>query len=256
MSAPQRRQQIMVELASGEVDVRALARRFSVSESTIRRDLRTLSREGLARRTYGGALAARPVEPTQEQKRQRHVAAKQAVARSAARDVQQGDTLVLDAGSTTGLLAWELRHREELTVLTNGVSVLDALRDHPGIQLVLTGGTLRPVSQSLLGPLAEQALALVTPDHVFVGADGIDPEHGLNCPSLQHSAWKRSLLQRGRVATVLADASKLDAAPHDWWAPVPTGVRLITDAGCTAAQRARLVEAGYAVTIAGDPEPE
>lgn len=247
MSTSQRRQEILGELAVGNRDVGALAARFGVSESTIRRDLNRLAQDGLVQRTYGGALPARPGEPTVAQKRQRNVQAKQAIARRAAAQVRSGDSVVLDAGTTTGLVAWELRALDRLTVLTNGVSVLDALRDHAAVELMLTGGTLRPVSQSLLGPLAEQALSLLTPDHVFVGADGVDPHRGINCPSLAHSSWKRGLLDAGRVPTIVADASKIGAAPHDWWAPVAPGVRLLTDHGCSPAQQEQLAEAGYVV---------
>ncbi len=252
MNATTRRKQILAELAAGEVDVRALSARFDVSEATIRRDLRRLTEDGLVRRTYGGALAARTAERHVSEKQRRNVAAKQAIARTAAADISPGDSLLLDAGTTTGLLAWELRQRRDLVVLTNGVSVMDALRDSDRIELVVAGGTLRPISQSLLGPLAERALELFTADHVFVGADALDPAQGLNCPSLLHSSWKGRLLRAGRRVTVVADASKLSSAPHDWWTPLPAGVRLLTDVSISDRHVDRFSSAGVIVQIA-DP---
>ena len=256
VNATARRELILAELVAGEVDVRALATRFDVSESTIRRDLRQLTEDGLVRRTYGGALAARAGEPTVSVKQRRNVTAKRAIARKAASWISPGDSLLLDAGTTTGLLAWELRHHRDLVVLTNGVSAMDALRDCEGIELIVVGGTLRPISQSLLGPLAERALELFTPDHVFVGVDAVEPDRGVNCPSLWHSSWKGRLLSLGRQVTILADASKLGGGAYDWWAPLPGGVRLLTDTSATDAQVRPFTEVGLDVEVAPESAVE
>ncbi|WP_165492284.1 DeoR/GlpR family DNA-binding transcription regulator [Egibacter rhizosphaerae] len=249
MQAEQRRQRILAELALGEVQVATLCARLEASEATIRRDLRVLVERGQAQRTYGGAAPLRGSEPTVREKAERNVDAKHQLAAAAAASVRDGDMLVLDAGTTTARLASELHGRRGLTVLTNGLSVLDVLREHEDMELIVVGGAVRSISQALLGPVAESAMRLVQPDHAFIGADGVHPQWGVNCASLPHSSWKQAAAQAAQRVTVLADASKLMAAPYRWWAPMPSGTTVLSNHDARADQQAPFVDSALELQV-------
>jgi DeoR/GlpR family transcriptional regulator of sugar metabolism len=236
-----RREVVHAELAAGRGTVAELAALLNVSPATVRRDLRSLTEQGRATRTYGGAVQRSPqAERTLDEKERRAAAEKDAIAATAASLVAQGDVLVLDAGTTTGQLAWHLRGRVGLTVLTNGINTLITLRDRADVTLITLGGQLRHPSQALIGPLAEETLRHVYADKVFLGADGVVADRGLSCPSLEQASLKALMASRAREVYVLVDRSKLGVAPFPFFAPLPGPVTLITDAGATPGQIAAI----------------
>ena len=226
----ERRELILAEVRAGNGHVEALAERLDVSVATIRRDLRRLVEEGRITRTYGGAVASpRALELTLEEKELSYRRQKDAIARLAAGQVTEGEVIILDAGTTTGRLAWHLRERRNLTVVTNGLSVLLALRDADGVEVVVLGGQLRHVNQALIGGLAEANLRQVMADRVFLGADGLAPDRGLNCPTLAQATLKGLMLHRAREAYVVADHSKLVSWRFPYVTPLDRPWTLITD---------------------------
>jgi DeoR/GlpR family transcriptional regulator of sugar metabolism len=182
---------VLTAHSTGVANVEQLALQFGVTPSTIRRDLATLTRDGLLARTYGGAIA---IGTAQEQSlRQRAgeaYAQKSGIARWAKQQVRFGDSILLDAGSTVGALAHELRQAEKLTVTSASLSVLDELSDAPGITLQCLGGRLRSLSQSFIGPITEAALERMTFDSVFLGADAVDPIRGICEADLEQTRLK------------------------------------------------------------------
>jgi DeoR family fructose operon transcriptional repressor len=226
----ERRELILAEVRAGNGHVESLAERLDVSVATIRRDLRRLMEEGRITRTYGGAVASpRPLEFTLQEKELSYRRQKDAIARLAAGLVEDGEVIILDAGTTTGRLAWYLRERRNLTVVTNGLSVLLALRDADGVEVVVLGGQLRHLNQALIGGLAEANLRQVTADRVFLGADGLSPDRGLNCPTLAQATLKGLMLHRAREAFVVADHSKLASWRFPYVTPLDRPWTLITD---------------------------
>lgn len=192
----ERREQILIALAEGEADVDVLAQRFGVSPSTVRRDLQRLSKEKAVMRTYGGAiLAPSAVEETLAEREVRNIEAKQAIARAAAAYIQDGETLILDGGSTVTALAQLLRERT-LRVITNNMKVAWMLTDAPGISLILLGGTIRPISMTSYGPLAEEAMRTLTAARLFTSADGVVAERGLCEATLEQASLKRLMMRR------------------------------------------------------------
>ena len=152
----QRRERILTEVLAGDGRVIDLSKRFGVSEATIRRDLHRLKQEGRVARTYGGAiLNPHAVESSLDQKELHNFREKDAIARRATDFVGDGDVIILDAGTTTGRLAWYLRERSDLTVITNAVNILQTLCLAGGPEVVVLGGSLRRINQALLGALAE-----------------------------------------------------------------------------------------------------
>lgn len=202
------------------VSVEALAAHLGVSESTVRRDLDELERQGIARRVHGGAVleaqgetADAPELPPfmREVERQRE---KQAIALAARELVRPGSALLLTGGTTTAALAPLLVDVPDVTVVTNSLDVAIRLAN-ADIELVLLGGALRRPELSLLGSLAQSSVRDVHVDHVVMGVYGIDDRGGLLGASSTECETDRILAQQGSRLTVLADSSKFTRrSPH------------------------------------------
>lgn len=186
-----------------------LVARFGVSPATIRRDLAELSDAGLVVRVHGGAAPLTDVEIDRpyEVVADESATEKRAIARRAAALVRDGDTVLLDIGTTTGALARELRGRS-ITVVTPSLAVLDILRADPVVDLVLVGGSVRRAYHSLVGPLTEEALRGVHAGTVFLGTSGIDPHGWILDTTSVEVPTKRLLLDVGGRVVLLADHTK------------------------------------------------
>ena len=193
-----------------KVRVSRLAQQFGVSAVTIRSDLRALTAAGLLARQHGGARLANealPEAPLAE-KRIRHRDRKLRIAARAASLVAPGDKLILDAGSTTLLLARHLPASVPLTVFTNSLPIANTLWQVQGLRLIVSGGTLHQVSQSLHGPQAEASLQSLVFDKLFLGADGCDPAFGLSTHNPDEARLNARMLEHARRIILLADGSK------------------------------------------------
>ncbi|MFC9428408.1 DeoR/GlpR family DNA-binding transcription regulator [Streptomyces sp. NPDC056987] len=238
LRAADRRELILrMVAADGTVAVEELARTLAVTPSTIRRDLAHLTEQGKLARTYGGAITpGHTPEPSLNQRSGLAVAEKDRIARWAAARIAHGDTVILDAGTTTGRLAHHLRGQSELTVITNGLTTLVELAEADGVEVITLAGTLRHVSHGFVGPLAELALSRLTADKVFLGADGLDAKLGICEASLQQTSLKELMAARGAELYVLADSSKFGQRPFTAWAPLDRAWTLVTDTGATDEQ--------------------
>ncbi|QKG26100.1 DeoR/GlpR family DNA-binding transcription regulator [Actinomadura verrucosospora] len=251
MKAEERREHIARLLREQPVRVEEMAEAFAVSPSTIRRDLQVLSDEGAVVRTYGGALSAAPGEQPLHERERLALAQKAAIAEAAEARVRPGAMLLLDAGTTVGALASRLASWTGITVVTNGLTALDALADSAGVELVALGGAVRHVSLGMIGPLAEGALRAITVDTVFLGADGVVAGRGVCEGTAEQASLKRLMVEQAREVCVLADASKLGRAESNWWTPLDRPWTLITDSGATEEQLAPFrARREVAVTVA------
>lgn len=251
MRSKERHARLLEALNAGEIDVDDLARRFDVSASTVRRDLQHLSRNNAVRRTYGGAiLTGQAAETTLEQRLAVQGRQKQAIAQAAIDLIEDGETLILDAGSTVAAFGRLLLHRR-LRVITNNLALLPFLAKAPSIDLVVLGGALRATSMSTMGPLAHDALRRMTADRTIMSADGVVSGRGLCEADLEQVALKSLMMEQAKDVIVLADAGKLGRAEQSAWAPLPPRWTLVTDSGASEEQRQRLTEAGARVIVAG-----
>jgi len=231
MRTSDRRDEIVrLATTTGLASVDELADAFDVTASTIRRDLARLTDEGRVARTYGGAIAllAHP-EPSVRQRTQEAFAEKTAMARWAAAEVGSGETILLDAGTTVGALARELRDVPQLTVATTGLTALTELAGSESVHVECLGGTLRHLSQGFVGPLTEAALERMTFDRVYLGADGVTPDNGLCEADLQQTRLKELMMRRANEVYVLAHADKLGRSPFHSWVRMPSRWTLVTD---------------------------
>jgi DeoR/GlpR family transcriptional regulator of sugar metabolism len=235
----QARRSEIVQLArsSGLASVEELSVQFGVTPSTIRRDLSQLTSQGLIARTYGGAIALdRPSEASLRQRALEGYDAKRNIARWAAAQVLPGETILLDAGTTVGAMGQFLGDIAGLTVVTAGLTALEALADADDVRVECIGGTLRHLSQGFIGPLAEATLQRLTFDRAFLGADAVTAELGICEAELEQTRLKELMIERAAKVYVLAHAEKLGRRPFHAWAPIPPGTTLVTDDSATRAQ--------------------
>ncbi|KAB1653813.1 DeoR/GlpR transcriptional regulator [Pseudoclavibacter chungangensis] len=195
-------------LEVGPIDYPALADALGVSVMTVRRDAESLADEQLLERVRGGVRPPDPLrEPTPAEKRVLHPGRKHGIARAARELVRPGAVLGIGAGTTTLAFARAIADVPDLTVVTNAIPIADALSVLPPERVVLTGGT-RTVSDALVGPVADQALAGMHLDLAVLGCHGFDAAAGFTAPNLQEAATDRRFLERATSGVVLADASK------------------------------------------------
>ncbi|GAA5198096.1 DeoR/GlpR family DNA-binding transcription regulator [Arthrobacter gyeryongensis] len=251
LSAHARREEIYhLAVTTGLASVDELSSRFDVTASTIRRDLALLNGQGRLARTYGGAMAlsAHP-EASLRQRTGEAFEQKQAIARWAASTVQPGENILLDAGSTVGALAHELRDFDRLSVTTPGINTMQELADSEGVEVDCLGGRLRSLSQSFVGPLAETALERMSFDRVFLSADAVTAEDGICEADHSQTRLKELMARRGDDVYVLADSSKLGLRPFHAWARLPLPWTLVTDDGADAKQLEKFRDSGVRVEV-------
>ncbi|MFI5036243.1 MAG: DeoR/GlpR family DNA-binding transcription regulator [Acidimicrobiales bacterium] len=232
MNLSQRRGDIAERLrVEGEASIAVLADLYGTSEMTIRRDLDYLEGEGLARRARGGAiyLHSRAYEPPVHQRAEVRAEAKAAIGAAAAALVHDGETVILDIGTTTAAMARALRPDLEATVVTSSLLIANELATKPGLRTILTGGTVRPGELSLVGPRAQEAFAQYHCDTFYLGVAAV-AEAGLTEYNEDDAHVKRAAIASARRVVVLADATKLGRVTFAAVAPLADVDLLITDA--------------------------
>jgi len=252
MNIQDRLSQILKHLQQhGQVQVRDLAQQFGVSEMTVRRDLERLAREGHLVRTYGGAAAAAGLigEQPFAAKAVSHIEEKERIGRAAADLVQEGDVVLLDAGSTTLAIARCLRGRRGITVITVDLKIAVELCDEPGIEVIVTGGTAQPEIYSLLGPVTEQFLRSVTVNIGFVGTSSADVDYGLTTPTLAKVPLKRAIIEAAQHAVLVTDSSKFNRRATYQICPLPALSRVITDTGLPPATATAIRKGGILLDL-------
>jgi len=235
----------------GRVVVKELARRFSTSHVTVRNDLEALHDQGLVQRTHGGALPLQIgalLDPTLREKEKLHPTEKQRIAEASAALLTEGESVVLDSGTTATAVARSLRRFRNLTVITNAVNIAAELAGTM-IDVILTGGNLRENSFSLVGPLAEETLHRLSADIMFLGVDGIDVRYGLTTPNLLEAKVNRVMMEIARRTVVICDSSKFGRRSLSLIAPVSSIHHVITDGGVPKPDLRVLKEASIEVTV-------
>ncbi len=211
MLIEERRRAILEALRrDGRVLVAELAQRLRTSQVTIRKDLEILHSTGKIHRTHGGALPSREgalEDPTLLEKEKLHRREKILIASAAAHMVKEGQVVILDSGTTTTAIARALRHHHNLTIITNAVNIAAELAG-ASLDVILTGGTLRKNSFSLVGPIAEETLHRLNADILFLGVDGFDVQYGLSTPNLLEAKVNRAMMDVARLVVAVCDSSK------------------------------------------------
>jgi DeoR family transcriptional regulator of aga operon len=232
--AEQRRRRILDLIEErGQITVRDLVEKFSISAVTARADLDSLSAEGMAVRSHGGAV--RRVEASQDYplrlKKTLHHAEKARIGRAAAELIQNGETVILDSGTTTAEIARHLKMRrlQSVTVITHALNIASELLDASTLSVIMIGGLLRPVSGSFVGPQAETMLKEFHADRLFLAVDGFDMELGPSTPDLLEAQLNTLMMRVSKEVNVVADFSKLGRRSLSRIGPLSGVHRLITD---------------------------
>lgn len=206
----ERRVQIMDILKKEtRVTTNDLIKKFNTTAVTIRKDLALLEKKGFLKRTHGGAMITNKLFKglALNEKEKLNIEEKLSIVKEAAKLISEGDTIILDSGSTTTLLAKEIIHLKNITVITNALNIAYELI-HSDMEVILTGGTLLKDTSTLVGPLAETVLSKISSGKLFQGVDGIDYEIGLTTPNIQEAHTSRIMMKRAGETIVLVDSSK------------------------------------------------
>ena len=238
----QRRQAILRAVRDGTSGVGELAQEFRVSEMTVRRDLRHLAREGKLERVHGGAVSAEREPPFSEIAVAR-LTVKDRIGALAAGLVEDGQTVMLDIGTTTLQVARHLRGRS-LTVITTNLAAYQELLPEPGIELVLPGGVVRRNYRSLVGVLAEDALRQLRADVAFLGASGVDDDLSVVDSTMVEVPIKRAMIGSAAKTVLLADSAKFGMRGAVRVCGAPEVDVLVTDDGAPTAACEALRRAG------------
>ncbi|NBM14758.1 DeoR/GlpR family DNA-binding transcription regulator [Streptomyces sp. GC420] len=265
--AEQRRALILDEVRRrGGVRVNELTRKLNVSDMTVRRDLDALARQGMIEKVHGGAvpvMEASTHEPGFEAKSSMELSAKEDIAKAAAAMVVPGSAIALSGGTTTYALAHHLVDVPDLTVVTNSVRVADVFHTaqrsgaaaggpRPGVATVVLTGGVRTPSDSLVGPVADQAIRSLHFDVLFLGVHGISVEAGLSTPNLAEAETNRRFVRSARRVVVVADHTKWGTVGLSSFATLEEVDALVTDAGLPAEARAQIAEHLPRLVVAGE----
>lgn len=231
----ERRQTILAQLSTeGKVQVHALAEIFNVSTETIRRDLDRLEKEGRLRKVYGGAVQTRSewIEPTFIKRSEMYRSEKQSIGKLAASLVKEGETVILDNGTTTLEIMRHLKDRADITVITNSVPILAcALEDFQG-KIIFAGGEVNMNYQAATGAIAHQMLDQFKVNKAFISAGGISLSEGITEYNVDEALLSRKMMQRTEEAILVADHSKFGVTTFAHIAPIEQISMIVTDSGC------------------------
>ncbi|MDN4604168.1 DeoR/GlpR family DNA-binding transcription regulator [Paenibacillus sp. F6_3S_P_1C] len=231
----ERRHTILSQLATqGKVQVQILADLFQVSTETIRRDLDRLEKEGELRKVYGGAVRIRSgmIEAPFQKRAQLQLNEKQAIGVTAASLIEDGETVMLDNGTTTLEIMRQLRHRSQVTVITNSVPILNcALEDFAG-KIIFTGGEINTAVLASTGPIAHRLLSQFKVNKAFISAGGVSLTDGITDYVLEEALISRKMMERAEEAILVADHTKFGRSTFAQIAPINQISMVITDSGC------------------------
>jgi len=247
------RRQYIVGLVQthGRVLVEELSVSLGISRITIRKDLDYLQERGLVSRTHGGALLpgnGAISDPTLQEKEGRHSQEKVRIAAAAVNLVQEGQCVLLDSGTTTTVIARALKRFSRLTIITNAVNIAGELSG-TDFEVLLTGGSLRKNSFSLVGPLAEDMLHEMHADILFLGVDGFDLEVGLTTPNVMESRVNRAMVKASSLVVAVCDSTKFNRRSLSKIVDASAIHHVITDSGLPPETAEALRSAGIKLTL-------
>ena len=252
MFSEERRREILELLQTEDrVLVRDLSKQFHTSLITIRNDLDHLHYQAQLQRTHGGAL---PIgngaqnNRTFQEKERPHRQEKIRIAAAAVQMIREGQVVILDSGTIPTAMARACRHFKSLTVITNATNIVAELAD-TSVEVILTGGSLRKNTVSVVGPLAEESLRLLTADLLFLAVEGFDVTYGLTTPNLLEARVKRAMSEATRRTVVVCDFSKFGRRSLSLIVPTCSVHETVTDRKVPEHDLKALREAKVEVTV-------
>lgn len=251
-SCVDRRTLILKQLEKNDqVNVFELSRQFNVSEVTIRKDLNHFEKKNILIRSRGGAMKQSLVniDLSIYERRRQNMNLKEAIGAAAANMILQGETILLDTGTTIMELAKHLSKKIEITIITNSVDITYRLSEFPNIRVIMPGGILRRNSIALVGEQAAESLRNFYCDKYFLSADGIDVEKGMMTTNIEEASLARINIRNSKKVFALIDSSKFQSKGITAIAPLSEVDTLITDRGIPLAILHKIRELGVNVIV-------
>ena len=246
-TAQGRRSAILQKLREdSSVTVSQLKDIFGVSEVTIRKDLRILQDRKLLIRVHGGALMEsntnqkEPDEHNFSFKQMVNSREKQAIGRAAAAHIKDGDTILIDSGTTTLEVVRNLHNFNDLTIVTTSVNAMMEAVKYRRFKVMMLGGLLRETSLSVVGPLAASNVKLFYCDKLFLGVVSFSVESGLSTPNVEEASTNQVMISRAAEVIAVFDSSKVNKRALAFIAPVDKINTIVTDSGFPANMRSQL----------------
>jgi DeoR family transcriptional regulator, aga operon transcriptional repressor len=253
-STVSRRAKILEELETkGQVTVSELSKMFKISEVTIRNDLTHLEKQNMLIRARGGAIKVKyyrmGIDPSISDKQKEYLKEKQRIAKAALKFIEDGDTIVLDSGTTTTEIAKNLEQFKNLTIITNALNIAIILSEYEGFNIYMPGGILRKKSLSLVGVLADENIGKFYCDKLFLGVDGFDTTHGLSTPNSEEAHLNLIMISVAKKVIVVTDSRKFLRRRFAFISPINSINVVITDSGIREEDKNRLEKNGVEVVI-------
>jgi DeoR family transcriptional regulator of aga operon len=252
-STVSRRKEILQLLSNnGQVLVDSLSRQFKVSEVTIRNDLDQLEKKNLLIRARGGAIKFETSVGLDQRLADKHRinhSEKARIGKHASLLVNEGDTIIIDSGSTTAEMVKNLPDFQDLTVITNALNIANQLVNKSNINMIIPGGYLRKNMLSLVGPQSEKSLRNFNVDKAFLGVDGFDTKSGIFTPSVEEARLNEIMIEVSKEVILLADSSKFKRRSFAFICSINDIDKVITDDKITSEDKKRLQDAGVEVII-------
>ena len=236
----------------GSARVRALAEAFDVSEVTVRQDLEKLEADGYIVREHGGAFLKSVPQQVRSMALQnlRNMEAKQRIGLAAASLVKDGETIIVDSGSTTTEVAAQLTGRRDMTVITNALNIALMLGAEPGFDVHMTGGHFKAPTLSLSGDRSADYFQGLFVQTLFLATAAIDLEVGLTYPALSDIPVKRAMIGAAEQVVLVADSSKIGTRSFSALGGIELVHILITDEAIRPEDKSAIEAAGVKVMIA------
>ncbi|MCW8984495.1 MAG: DeoR/GlpR family DNA-binding transcription regulator [Thermoanaerobaculales bacterium] len=237
---------------NGQVSIADLRDRLGVSEVTIREDLKHLENKGVLTRVRGGAVVSRngAMEMSLEETSTTNHAEKKAIGGRAAAMIESGQTVIIDVGSTTTEMAKALSPElSRVVVITNGLNIALILEALPGVSVIVTGGTLRPLQHSLVAPMGTLLLDQLKADVAFLGCNGVDPSRGFTNTNIAEAEIKQAMVRSATKTIFLADHDKIGQVASAFVTDIAGADLLITDDAADASVLGSLESDGLAIEV-------
>lgn len=240
-SIPAQRQQLIADYLTAQfsITIKEAAELCNVSEATARRDIDELAAAGLLERTHGGAVLHKGtgVEEMHAEKMKVMIPEKTRIAKEAAKLIKDGDSIFLDSGTTTLMLAQQLQGFQKLTVVTNNLDIAGTTKLDTSSTMIVTGGIRRDGYSVLVGHIAEELVQKLCVDIIFLGADAISPRNGVFNTNFMEIGIKKSIVASGRKRVLISDHSKFEQKALAKVCDIEEFDTIITDDGIDSSTR-------------------